>query len=116
MTVDEILRSIIVNSTDYAIVKMAVNELRREGHSPERLCSIYNLAMSDPEANYPPEVVTELKSHLENVKKARPENKKIILQVRVTQNEKNAIQLLADRSGLSVSEFVRRQCLAAWNK
>lgn len=115
MTVAEILRYIIAVA-DYSIVKMAANELRREDHSPERLCSIYNLAMSDPEANYPPEVVTAMKSHLDNVDKARPENKKIILQVRITQNEKNAIQLLANRAGLSVSEFVRRRCLEAWNK
>lgn len=115
MTSEDILRSIIANA-DYAIVKMAVTELRREEHVPERLCSIYNLAMSDPVANYPTEIVDAMKLHMEKVKKNRPENKKVLLQIRCTQNEKNAIQLLADRSGLSVSEFVRRRCLEAWNK
>lgn len=116
MTADVILRSIIANASDYAIVKRAATELRREYHSPERLCSIYNLAMSDPEANYPPDVISAMKSHLDNVDRERPENKTVTVRFRCSQNEMNMIQLLADRAGLSVSEFIRRRCLSAWDK
>lgn len=116
MTVSEILRSIIANANDYSIVKLASNELRRETHVPERLCSIYNRAMSDPEENYPPDVISAMKSHLDNVDRERPENKTVTVRFRCSQNEMNMIQLLADRAGLSVSEFIRRRCLEAWNK
>lgn len=116
MKADEILRSIIANAGDYAIVKRAARELQRETHAPESLCRIYKYAMSDPEANYPTEVIAAMRSHNEQIDRSRPENKTVLVQVRVSQNERNMIQLLADRAGLSMSEFIRSRCLEAWDK
>lgn len=116
MTVDTILRSIITNAVNYSIIKRASTELRRETHSPETLYKIYKYAMDEPGIKYPPEVVTAMKSHLENVDRERPENKTVTVRFRCSQNEMNMIQLLADRAGLSVSEFIRRRCLSAWDK
>ena len=111
MKTEIILRSIIANAQHPSIIQQASRELRRENHSPETLWRIYRQAMQDPGAVYPEDILAAMQSYDQKMTASLSENKSVVVRFRCTKNERNIIQMLADREGKTLSEFIRGKCL-----
>lgn len=111
MKTESILRSIIANAQDLSIIQRASRELRRENHSPETLWRIYRQAMQDPGSVYPEDILAAMQSYDQKMTAGLSENKSVVVRFRCTENERSIIQMLADREGKTLSEFIRDQCL-----
>lgn len=111
METSVILRSIIANAHDVSIIQRAARELRRETHLPDSLWRLYRQAIQDPGAHYPDDVLSVMRDYDKKMVADLPENKTVTVRFRCTENEKNIIQMLADREGKTISEFIRDRCL-----
>lgn len=111
MNTNEILRLIIAHAEDISVIQRASKELRRPEHNPDSLWRLYRYAMQDPGAEYPPEVRAAMEAFDKKMVQALPENRTVTVRFRCTENERNIMQLLADREGKSLSEFIRDRCL-----
>lgn len=111
MKTESILRSIIANAQDLSIIQRASRELRRENHSPETLWRIYRQAMQDPGATYSPDAISAMREYDNKMADAQPENRTVTVRFRCTENQRRIIQMLADREGKTISEFIRDRCL-----
>lgn len=111
MNTNEILRSIIAHAEDLSVIQRASRELRRSGHNPDTLWRLYRYAMQDPGADYPTDVLSSMRDYDQNMISQMPESKTVTVRFRCTENDRSIIQLLADRDGKSISEFIRDRCL-----
>lgn len=111
METNEILRAIIAHAEDLSVVQRASKELRRAEHNQDGLWRLYRYAMQDTGADYPPEVRAAMESFDKKMVQALPENRTVTVRFRCTENERNIMQLLADRDGKTLSEFIRDRCL-----
>lgn len=111
MKTEKILRSIIANAQDLSIIQRASRELRRAEHNQESLWRLYRAAMNDPGAVYPNDILSAMQDYDRNMVSQMPENKTVTVRFRCTENERNIIQLLADREGKTLSDFIRNRCL-----
>lgn len=112
MDTNAILRSIIANASDMSIIQRASKELRRTEHNQESLWRLYRYAMQDPGAAYPDDVLSAMRDYDQGMVSNIPENKTVTVRFRCTENERNIIQMLADREGKTISEFIRDRCLS----
>lgn len=111
MEVNEILRAIIAHAEDLSVIHRASKELRRPEHNPDSVWRLYRYAMQDPGADYPTDVLSAMRDYDQNMISQMPESKTVTVRFRCTENDRNIIQLLADREGKSISKFIRDRCL-----
>ena len=111
MEVNEILRAIIAHAEDLSVIQRASKELRRPEHNPDSVWRLYRYAMQDPGASYPDYVLSAMRAYDQGMASNMLENKTVTVRFRCTENQRRIIQMLADREGKTISEFIRDRCL-----
>lgn len=107
---DEILRAIIAHASDLNLVQRASRELRRKSHMPDNLWRIYQQALNLQDT-YPDDIRYAMEVYDAEMKQAQPETKTVTVRFRCTANEKAALELMADREGKTLSDYIRSRCL-----
>ena len=111
MDTNKILREIVAGAQDVSLVRRAGQELRREEHNPETIWRIIRQALQDPGATYSSDAISAMREYDNKMTDAKPENRTVTVRFRCTENQRRIIQMLADREGKTISEFIRDRCL-----
>lgn len=112
MDTEQILLGIVAGAKDLSVIRRASKELSRKQHLTESLHRLYRYAMNDPGADYSPDVLAAMQKFDHDMVAARPENKEVVVRFRCTENQRRIIQMLADREGKTLSQFIRDKLLA----
>lgn len=112
MTTETILREIIASCPDYSLVRRAGNILRRGEPLPGELWRLYKQALVSPGAAYVPEAREAMERYCAEQASAADYNRTVTVRFRCTQNERARIEMLAQREGKTLSEFIRDRCTA----
>ena len=109
MDLEKILKIIACNSMDSDVVLQASKELRRESHSDVVVWRIVRsaLMLSD---NYNIDDLVALKEFNTEMESKQDYNQKTTIEVECTENEKNIMQLLANKHNMNLNDYIRYRC------
>ena len=86
---------------------MAANEFKKTYYSNKVLTAIYQHVVQRPGHIYPEKIVTFAKKFLEKADEEEAKKKRVIVNVRLSVNERAELEERAKISGQSVSQYIR---------